>query len=141
MFHKPNHASGVAVYVQLMEQVRHAVEVGALRPGDQLSPIRKVAEELVVNPNTVARVYRELEHEGIIELRQGAGAFVVERAEPSERGVLLRRAVTVARNAAMKMAALGLAEEEMRRLFEAELRRLREETVDEEAARGGARRK
>lgn len=142
MFHKPNHASGVAVYVQLMEQVRHAVEVGALRPGDRLPPIRKVAEELVVNPNTVARVYRELEHEGVIELRQGAGAFVVERVEPSEREALLRKGATVARGAAARMAALGLAEEEMRRLFEAEMRRLHEEAGDEEdAARTGARRK
>jgi DNA-binding transcriptional regulator YhcF (GntR family) len=48
--------------------------VGALRPGEQLPGIRPLAEELVINPNTVAKVYRELEHEGVIELRHGAGA-------------------------------------------------------------------
>ena len=63
---KPNPASGVPIYVQLMEQIRHAVETGAMRPGDQLPGMRKVAEDLVVNPNTVAKVYRELEHEGLI---------------------------------------------------------------------------
>ena len=47
-----------------MEQVKHAVETGALRGGDQLPTIRKVAEDLVMNPNTVVRAYRELEHEG-----------------------------------------------------------------------------
>jgi GntR family transcriptional regulator len=51
-----------------MEQVKHAVETGALHEGDQLPTIRKVAEDLVMNPNTVVRAYRELEHEGVIEL-------------------------------------------------------------------------
>ncbi|HVF58107.1 MAG TPA: GntR family transcriptional regulator [Pyrinomonadaceae bacterium] len=127
MFFKPNYASGVAIYVQLMEQVRHAIETGALRPGDQLPPIRKVAEDLVINPNTVAKVYRELEHEGVIELRHGAGAFVAARGrEPEARSESLRRGQPVVRNAVAKLEALGLSEEEMRRLFEAELTRLRE---------------
>jgi GntR family transcriptional regulator len=59
-----------------MEQVKHAIETGALRPGEQLPGIRPLAEELVINPNTVAKAYRELEHEGMIDLRHGAGAFV-----------------------------------------------------------------
>ena len=135
MFFKPNPASGVAIYVQLMEQVRHAIETGALRPGDQLPPIRKVAEDLVVNPNTVAKVYRELEHEGVIELRHGAGAFVARAArEPEGRAEALRRALPVVKGAVGKLEALGLGEEEMRRLFEAEVRRLRGETAT--AARG-----
>jgi GntR family transcriptional regulator len=141
MFHKPNHTSGVAVYVQLMEQVRHAVETGALRAGDQLPPIRKVAEELVINPNTVARVYRELEHEGVIELRQGAGAFVSGGAEPAGRAAVLRKAAGVVRGATARLLALGLSEEEMRRLFEAELHRLGEEEAGGEEAAAGARRK
>lgn len=127
MFFKPNTASAVPVYVQLMEQVRHAVETGALRPGDQLPAIRRVAEDLVINPNTVARVYRELEHEGLVELRQGAGAFITARrgGGATER---LRKAQPVVRNAVLKLDALGLSEDEMRRLFEAEVRRLREES-------------
>src|SRR5213082_2853276 len=76
MFLKPNPSSGVPIYLQLMEQVKHSIETGALRPGEQLPGIRPVAEELVINPNTVAKAYRELEHEGVIELRHGAGAFV-----------------------------------------------------------------
>ena len=73
---KPNPSLGVPIYLQLMEQVKHAIETGALQPGDQLPGIRPLAEELVINPNTVAKAYRELEHEGVIELRHGAGAFV-----------------------------------------------------------------
>src|SRR6266567_3228569 len=76
MLLRPNPSSGVPIYLQLMEQVKHGIETGALRPGEQLPGIRPLAEELVVNPNTVAKAYRELEHEGVIELRQGAGAFV-----------------------------------------------------------------
>src|SRR5262245_6792114 len=76
MIFRPNPASGVPIYLQLMEQVKHSIETGALRPGEQLPGIRPLAEQLVINPNTVAKAYRELEHEGVIELRQGAGAFV-----------------------------------------------------------------
>ena len=133
MFFKPNTASGVPVYVQLMEQVKHFIETGALRPGDQLPAIRRVAEDLVINPNTVARVYRELEHEGVVELRQGAGAFVAARAE-GDATARLRKAQPVVRGAVARLDALGLSEEEMRRLFEAEVRRLRGEAAT--AARG-----
>ena len=59
-----NFSSGVPIYLQLMEQIKHAVETGAIRAGEQLPTIRSVAEELTMNPNTVARAYRELEREG-----------------------------------------------------------------------------
>ncbi len=126
MFFKPNSSSAVPVYVQLIEQVKHFVETGALKAGDQLPPIRKVAEDLVINPNTVARVYRELEHEGIIELRQGAGAFVTARRERQDAGAQMRKAQPIIKTAVSKLDAMGLTEDEMRRLFEAEVRRLRE---------------
>src|SRR2546423_9865108 len=76
MLFRPNPSSGVPIYLQLMEQVKHAIETGALRPGDQLPGMRPLAEELVINPNTVAKAYRELEHEGVTELPHGPGAFV-----------------------------------------------------------------
>src|SRR3954466_10013258 len=77
-----NPASGIPLYVQLIEQVKHAIETGAIRAGEQLPSVRQMAEDLLINPNTVVRAYRELEHEEIIELRQrvhsrvdgGAGA-------------------------------------------------------------------
>src|SRR6266478_2839301 len=85
MLFRTNPSLGVPIYLQLMEQVKHAIETGALRPGEQLPGIRPLAEELVINANTVAKAYRELEHEGIIELRQGAGAFV--SGNPGARAV------------------------------------------------------
>jgi GntR family transcriptional regulator len=118
---KPNPSSGVPIYLQLMEQVRHAVETGALRPGEQLPSIRPLAEELVVNPNTIAKAYRELEHEGIIELRQGAGAFVSDKAPTKKDADKLRAAQAAVAAAIDRLRARGVTDEEIRRLVEAEL--------------------
>jgi len=121
MLFRPNPSSGVPIYLQLMEQVKHAIETGALRPGEQLPGIRPLAEELVINPNTVAKAYRELEHEGVIELRHGAGAFVSEGARPKKTTDRLRAAQTVVAAAVERLRERGVTEEEIRRLFEAEL--------------------
>jgi len=102
-----------------MEQVKHAVETGALREGDQLPMIRKVAEDLVMNPNTVVRAYRELEHEGVIELKHGSGAFIREAAEGRAR--LIRKGQVVMESAVERLLSLGLTEDEVRRAFEHEL--------------------
>ena len=124
MIFRPNAASGVPIYVQLMEQVKHAIETGALRPGDQLPGIRPLAEELVINPNTVAKAYRELEHDGVIELRHGAGAFVSGAAREKKLTERLRAGQTIVAAAVDKLRARGVTEAEIRRLFEAELARL-----------------
>jgi GntR family transcriptional regulator len=121
MLVKPNPSSGVPIYLQLMEQVKHAIETGALRSGEQLPGIRPLAEELVINVNTVAKAYRELEHEGVIELKHGAGAFVSARPHGPKAVDKFRAARPVAVNAIAKLRAQGLADEEIRRLFEAEL--------------------
>jgi GntR family transcriptional regulator len=121
MLIKPNPSSGVPIYLQLMEQVKHAIETGALRPGEQLPGIRPLAEELVINVNTVAKAYRELEHEGVVELRHGAGAFVSARAHGPKAADKFRAARPVAVAAIAKLRAQGLTDEEIRRLFEAEL--------------------
>jgi GntR family transcriptional regulator len=121
MLFRPNPSTGVPIYLQLMEQVKHAIETGALRPGEQLPGIRPLAEELVINPNTVARAYRELEHEGAIELRHGAGAFVAANARPKKATDRLRAAQSIVSGAIERLRASGVADEEIRRLFEAEL--------------------
>ena len=121
MIVRPNAASGVPIYLQLMEQVKHAIETGALRTGDQLPGIRPLAEELVINPNTVAKAYRELEHEGVIELRHGAGAFVSGAAREKKLTDRLRAGQTIVASAVDKLRSRGVTEAEIRRLFEAEL--------------------
>ena len=121
MIFRPNPSSGVPIYLQLMEQVKHAIETGALRQGEQLPGIRPLAEELVINPNTVAKAYRELEHEGVIELRHGAGAFVSPNARAKKLTGKLRAGQTVVAAAVERLRAQGVTDEEIRRLFEAEL--------------------
>jgi GntR family transcriptional regulator len=114
-----NPSSGIPLYLQLMEQIKHAVETEAIRAGDQLPSVRKLAEEMVINPNTVARVYRELEREGIIEVRHGAGAYV--RDDVVSRTKLMRKAQDVVESALDRLETLDLTEDEVRRLVENEL--------------------
>ena len=121
MLFRTNPSSGVPIYLQLMEQVKHAIETGALRPGDQLPGIRPLAEELVMNPNTVAKAYRELEHEGVIELRHGAGAFVSGQARTRKVTDAIRAGQGIVSAAVGKLRARGVSDDEIRRLFEAEL--------------------
>ena len=121
MLFRCNPSLGVPIYLQLMEQVKHAIETGALRPGDQLPGIRPLAEELVMNVNTVAKAYRELEHEGVIELRHGAVAFVSRNARAKRLGETLRSAQTIVASTVERRRDRGASDEEIRRLFEAEL--------------------
>ena len=77
--------SGVPAYLQLAQQVRQAVRLGVLRPGDQLPTVKEVVGYLTINPNTVLHAYRELDHEGLVEGRRGVGTFVTAGAAPPPR--------------------------------------------------------
>ena len=78
-------ADGVPIYLQIVNQVKYLVASGRLSPGDELPPIRTLAEQLVINPNTVARAYRELEGLGVVEKRRTAGTYVSEQGSPLAR--------------------------------------------------------
>jgi GntR family transcriptional regulator len=69
--------SGLPAYRQLVEQVRQAIRLGQLQPGDQLPTVREVVRQVTINPNTVHRAYRELEQQGLVRGRQGQGTFVI----------------------------------------------------------------
>jgi GntR family transcriptional regulator len=68
--------SGVAPYLQLVQQVRRALKLGLLHEGDQLPTVKDVVGRIAINPNTVSKAYRELEHEGLVAARTGVGTFV-----------------------------------------------------------------
>jgi len=70
--------SGVAPYMQLVHQVRRALRLGLLCEGDQLPTVKQVVARVAINPNTVAKAYRELEHEGLLGARPGIGTFVIK---------------------------------------------------------------
>lgn len=121
-----NPNSGIPVYLQMIEQVKHAIETEAIRAGEQLPSVRKMAEDLVINPNTVARVYHELEREGIIEIRHGSGAYI--RDSVVSRTKLMRKAQSVVESAVDRLESLDLTEDEVRRLVENELALRRSKT-------------
>ena len=116
---------GEPIYRQIGDRVRRAVAVGRLTPGDPLPSIRALAERLVVNPNTVARAYRELVAEGVLEARQGVGYVAAERRRVysvAERRRRLDRALEPLIGEAL---ALDLAPEEILKALEKKLRQLR----------------
>ena len=122
--------SGVPIYVQLVEGVRRALEVGTLRPGERLPTVRALAGELTVAPNTVVKAYNELQREGLIESRAGVGTVVVGEAEEGVRRrkveELYARVGVLVRDA----AGLGVAEEKLRESFERELERTFERATE-----------
>ncbi len=77
--------NGVPIYLQVVNQIKYLVAAGRLAAGEELPPIRVLAEKLVVNPNTVARAYRELELAGIVEKRRTAGTYVSDQGSPLAR--------------------------------------------------------
>lgn len=105
--------SGVPTYLQIVQQVRQAVRLGVLRPGDQLPTVKEVVGSLAINPNTVLRAYRELDLEGVTEGRRGVGTFVAEgvTAIPADDVADLRggmqRWVTKARGAGLDADDMG----------------------------------
>ena len=74
-FHLDTH-SGVAPYLQIVQQVRRALRLGLLHEGDQLPTVKEVVTKVAINPNTVLKAYRELEHDGLVAARPGVGTFV-----------------------------------------------------------------
>src|SRR5918911_764262 len=105
--------SGVPTYLQIVQQVRQAVRLGVLRPGDQLPTVKEVVSSLAINPNTVLRAYRELDLEGVAEGRRGVGTFVREQAAPlpaddvKELRAALERWVARARAAGLDAEAMA----------------------------------
>lgn len=83
--------SRLPIYRQLMDQVRQAVARGRLKPGTRLPSVRQLSRELVVNPNTIARAYSELEREGVLNTRQGLGVFVAEPQDDLSAGARRER--------------------------------------------------
>ena len=78
-------SNGVAIYLQIVNQIKYQVASGRLLPGAELPPIRVLAERLLINPSTVARAYRELEMAGVVEKRRTAGTYVSDQGSPLAR--------------------------------------------------------
>jgi GntR family transcriptional regulator len=99
--------SGVPPYLQLIQQVRRAIKLGMLFEGDQLPTVKDVVGKLAINPNTVSKAYRELEHEGLVNARTGVGTFIAKSLDGTSIAALaplrhdLQQWMTTARNAGL----------------------------------------
>jgi GntR family transcriptional regulator len=121
MLFKLRSIAGQPLYLQLMQQIRHAVEKGILQDGDPLPSIRSLAQELVISPTTVAKAYSELEHEGLLDLRQGLGAFISANRSPIKRVQRFQEASRHVLEVIESLRSDGLSDEEIRRIFESQL--------------------
>lgn len=101
-------ASGLPPFRQLVDQVRQAVSLGSLLPGDRLPSVREVVGQVTINPNTVQRAYRELEHEGVIEARPGLGTFVAARADSAVSSFAIHELLEALRDWVERARAAGL---------------------------------
>jgi GntR family transcriptional regulator len=108
--------SGVPAYLQLVQQVRQAIGLGILRPGDQLPTVKEVVASLTINPNTVLHAYRQLDLEGLVEGRRGVGTFVAANSAPPPVEELKSLRASLDRWVARARAA-GLDEESLRGLL------------------------
>ena len=131
-----NPRSGVPIYVQIVDQVRHAVDVGGLRPGERLPPVRRLADELAIAPNTIVKAYNELQRMGLIESRPGRGTVVSEGVEEVARGRRFEEIFERLRVLVRDAAALGISEDDLWASLDSEFERLPRDTGEGPAGSG-----
>ena len=124
-----NPASGVPIYLQIETQVKHYIAAGALAPGDALPSVRKVAADMRINPNTVARAYQNLERDGLLRSVPGGRTYVAENPGGLLKSEKIRRLRPYARQIAVEGTQLRLEPQEIVNLVQQELDAL--EVVDE----------
>jgi GntR family transcriptional regulator len=123
LFHV-NPSSGVPIYLQVETQIKNAIAAGALKSGQPLPSVRKLAAELGINPNTAARAYQELERDGTITTVPGGGTFVAGGQPRFLKSERIRRVQPYARQIAVEGTQLGLNETEILDLVQEELAKL-----------------
>src|SRR5215218_6626171 len=119
-----NPHSGVPLYLQIMEQVKHALSVGSLQPGDQLPTVRQLAGELTIAPNTIVKAYTELQRRGFVVSRPGVGTVVAEGVEEVARERRVEEVFERLRVLVRDAAALGISEDELWASLDSEFERL-----------------
>jgi GntR family transcriptional regulator len=120
--------SGLSPYLQLIQQVRHALRLGVLREGDQLPTVKDVVAQLAINPNTVLKAYRELERDGLVTARPGVGTFVTRSLAGSTLAAHgpLRQEL---RGWMVKARRAGLDDESIEALFTTTFRSVAQEDI------------
>ncbi len=106
------------IYLQIVSQIKHLIAAGKLKPDDQLSTVRQLAVELRVDPNTVARAYRQLVEDGVIASQQGRGTYVLDRPPPADQRKQRREKLLAVTDAFLReMERLGFAPDELEKIW------------------------
>lgn len=129
LFHV-NPSSGLPLHVQIETQVKHAIAAGALKQGEALPSVRKLAVELGINPNTAARAYQNLERDGVIATVPGGGTYVGGNLPRFLKSEKVRRLQPYARQIAVEGVQLLLTDEEVLRIVQDELAKLSQRVGD-----------
>lgn len=121
--------SGEPIYEQIVRQVKHAITTGALKTGEQLPTVRELASQLVINPNTVARAYRELERAGLLESTTGRGTFVKFSPPRLVREERRRRLQPFLDQLMAEASVLNFSIEELKEQLEETIKKYKQEKV------------
>ncbi len=124
MYFKIDPANGLPIYLQIIHQVKTAIAMGRLQPEESLPSVRQLAMDLAVNPNTVARAYLDLEHEGVIYKRPGQGTFVSQQEVEMSKKERMKIFHDHLEKSLVEGINLGLEADEMTRAFEQQLERI-----------------
>jgi GntR family transcriptional regulator len=116
-----NPRSGVPLYFQIVQQIQHAIEVGALQPGEQLPTVRQLSAELTIAPNTIVKAYNELQSMDLIESRAGVGTIVSTKLNGTVHKRRIEQQFERLRAVVRDAAGLGISEDELEARFRAEL--------------------
>ena len=110
--------SAEPIYLQIVSQIKHLIAAGKLRPDDQLPTVRQLAVELRVDPNTVARAYRQLVEDGVIASQQGRGTYVLDRPPPADQRKQRREKLLAVTDAFLReVERLGFAPDELEKIW------------------------
>jgi len=111
-------ASGRPLYQQIVDQVKHMVAAGTLRSEDRLPTVRELAADLIVNPNTIAHAYQQLEREKVIETRRGLGSFICNSGSPLSKAVRIAMVADLIDRALVEAHHLGIEADGVRAILE-----------------------
>jgi GntR family transcriptional regulator len=120
---------GVPIYLQIVEQIKRSVALGRVKPEEELPSVRQLALDLTINPNTVARAYLELEHQGVIYKRQGQGTFVSPQAVDASRRERQKIVAALMEKAVIEAANSGMTAAEMEAIYQKLIHRYRLENL------------
>ncbi len=120
-------ASGLPIYLQIIEQIKYHIVRGVLKAHDELPSVRALAGQYLINPNTVVRAYLELERDGVLYKKRGMGTYVAEKEVAMSQEEKFEIVRPLLDKALVQAAELGLSPAEMERVFQERLNQFREE--------------